>query len=346
MIENKEREEISHNGKNALIQRLSEFFKLDNSSSICGVECNASVFNHADKHTVFASQLYLEHIHFDLTYFPIKHLGYKLMAATMTDILAMNGIPSQVRLNLGVSNRFSVDALEEFSAGASICCKKHNIDLTGLDVTSSAVGFAVSVSMVGTVEPDKLVKQEGAAENELICVSGDFGAAYGGLILLERAKKVFQANSESQPDFAGYDYLLERQLKPEPRLEIIQELKKADILPTSMINVKDGLASALIHICDASKKGCLIFEEKLPIDTLTFNTLKDFKIVATMVALNGGEDYELLFTVKQSDYDKVKNLEGVSVIGYITAESSGKFLISNDNKQIALTAQEYYGEKE
>lgn len=344
ITENAVREEIASQGKNALIQRLKEFFKLENTTSVSGVENDAAVYCHNDECEVLASQLFVEHVNFDLSYFPLKHLGYKVIVATVSDLLAMNALPIHLRLNLAVSNRFSVDALEEFVSGAAICCKRLGIDLVGLDITSSVMGFAISVTLSGSVKKENVVTRANAKENELICVTGDLASAYTGLLILEREKKVFQVNPQEQPDLAGYDYVLERQLKPEARIETIRDLAQQGILPTSMINVKDGIASALLHICNASKTGCQIFEEKLPIDTVTFNTLKELKIVATTVALSGGEDYELLFTVKQDDYEKIKKIPEISVIGYITPQNSGCHLISNDNRQIELRAQEFYAE--
>ena len=339
MLENSSRSEVSDFGKVSLINHLGDFFTLHNSSSKYGIENDGSIVSFENRLTIVASQLFVEHVHFDLGYFPLKHLGYKIVAAASSDILAMNGIPSQLRVNIAASNRFSVEALEEFTSGVKYCCERYNIDLIGLDVTSSATGLTIATTIVGSCNEKELVKRDGAKENEIICVSGDLGSAYTGLLLLEREKQVFAVNPNQQPDLEGYEYILERQLKPEPRVDIIQELKNNEVIPTSMINVKDGLANGLLHICRNSKVGCTIYEEKLPIDHVTFETLKELKIVATTIALNGGEDYELLFTIKQDDYEKVKKIDNISVIGYITAESAGKNLITNDNCQIELQAQ-------
>lgn len=339
MLENSGRSEVSDFGKVSLINYLGDFFSLHNPSSKYGIENDGSVISFENKLTVVASQLFVEHVHFDLGYFPLKHLGYKIVTAACSDILAMNGIPSQLRVNVAVSNRFSVEALEEFTSGVKYCCERYNTDLIGLDVTSSTTGLTIATTVIGSCNETDLIKRDGAKENEIICISGDLGAAYTGLLLLEREKQVFAVNPNQQPDLAGYEYILERQLKPEPRLDIIQELKNNEVIPTSMINVKDGLANGLLHICRNSKVGCTIYEEKLPIDHVTFETLKELKIVATTIALNGGEDYELLFTIKQDDYEKVKKIENISVIGYMTAESAGKNLITNDNCQIELQAQ-------
>lgn len=339
MLEHNQRNEISQLGKFALIEQLAAKFRLKQPSSILGVGSDAAIIKPTKENVVSSSRLFLENIHFDLTYFPLKHLGYKSVAVALTDILAMNAIPSQISLNLAVSNRFPIEAMKEIMDGIFTCCNNYSIDLVGLDVSTSQTGLVIAVSAVGSVDTAGLVKRDGAKDKELICVSGDFGAAYAGLVLLEREKKVFEVNPDMQPDFDGYDYLLERQLKPEPRFDIIRDLQKSEILPTSMINVSDGIASALFHICNASHKGCTIYENKIPVDPLTFNTLKELKIVATTVALNGGEDYEILFTVKQEDFEKISKLKNISVIGYIHEESAGKNLITNDECLLPLKAQ-------
>jgi thiamine-monophosphate kinase len=254
----------------------------------------------------------------------------------MSDILSMNGMPTQVRINMALSNRFAEEAIEELMSGVIFCCSKHHIDIVGLDFKPSTTGLHIATSMIGEVAKGEEVFQSGAKENELICVTGDLGSAYTGLILLERENKVFQADPSQQPDFIGVDYLLERYLKPEPPV-----IPPLHIKPTAMIALKNGLADGLIHLCNASKLGCTIFEEKLPIEILTFDKLKELGIVATTIALNGGEDYELLFTVKQDDYEKIKAVKEVSVIGYMTAESAGRHIITNDNKQFELRAQGY-----
>jgi len=302
-----------------------------------------SQFIDFNKNTAFSSALFTEHIDFDLSYFPLKHLGYKVIVVSMMDIFARNGTPTQIRVNMALSNRFAEEAIDELMSGIILCCSKFKVDLVDLDFKSSATGLTIGTSIMGKVEPEQAVYRSGAKENELICVTGDLGSAYTGLILLEREKKVFQADPTQQPDFIGVDYLLERYLKPEPpewALRISTSLNDRTIpLPTSMINLTDGLATGLIHLCNASKLGCIIFEEKLPIDMLTFDKLKELGIVATTIALNGGEDHELLFTIKQEDYEKIKDIKDISVIGYMTSESSGKHIITNDNKQFELKAQ-------
>ena len=340
MREKNIQEEICQFGKFGLIQKLSTKFTSQQTSTFAGIAEDASVVKDGKKYSLFSSKLFVEKIHFDLTYFPLKHLGYKCVGVTLSDILGMNVIPTQIRVNIGISNRFSLAAVEEFMSGIELCCRYYHVELAGLDITSSASGLTISMTAFGeTTDKPGVVKRDSAKEKELICVSGDLGAAYAGLILLEREKRVFEANPNEQPDLAGYDYLLEKQLKPEPRFDIVQTLEKEKILPTSMITVNEGLASALIQLCTQSKVGCTIYENKLPIDILTFNTLKELKIVATTVALNGGEDYELLFTIKQEDYEKIQKIETVSVIGYIHEESAGKNLITNDECLVELKAQ-------
>ena len=328
--------------KYKLLEKYSQFIGLKNN-------IKTSVGARRALPLQLSSALFTEHIDFDLSYFPLKHLGYKVIVASMMDILAMNGVPTQVRVNLALSNRFAEEAIDELMSGVIFCCSKFKIDLAGLDFKPSATGLTIAVSMLGEVAPEEAVGRNGAQENELICVTGDLGSAYTGLILLEREKKVFEADPSQQPDFIGVDYLLERYLKPEPPAGALHNIgghnvgaRRAlplPIKPTSMINLNDGLATGLIHLCNASKLGCTIFEEKLPIDILTFDKLKELGIVATTIALNGGEDYELLFTVKQEEYEKIKEIKEVSVIGYMTPEAAGRYIITNDNKQFELRAQ-------
>ena len=312
--------------------QLSKYKLLEKYSQF--IDCKNSKNNNE---VLLSSIMFTEHIDFDLSYFPLKHLGYKVIVATMTEILSKNGTPVQVRVDIALSNRFSEEALDELLGGLVYCCSKYNIAIVGLDFKTSAVGLIIATSMTGIVSEDQKVNYCGAKENELICVTGDLGSAYTGLILLEREKQVFQADPSQQPDFIGVDYLLERYLKPEP--PSVRALRATPIHPTSMIHLTNGLAAGLLQLCNASKLGCTIFEEKLPIDILTFDKLKELNIVATTIALNGGEDYELLFTIKQEDYDKIKTIKEVSVIGYMTSESSGRHIITNDNKQFELRAQ-------
>lgn len=339
-------EELKELGKFGLIKLLGEKFSHHNTSSLTGISENAAVIAYGNSDSVISSKLFIENIHFDLTYVPLKHLGYKTITVAVADILAMNALPRQIIVNIAISNRFSLEAINELTDGMQRCCDRYSIDLVGLDLCSSQTGLTITVSAVGEVDDEHLVQRVGAKENELLCVSGDLGAAYTGLVLLEREKKVFEVNPNEQPNLEEFSYLLERQLKPEPRVDIIQQLRKAGITPTSMTNVSDGLASALIHLCKASKVGSVVFENKLPVDMLTFRTLKDMNIVSTTIALNGGEDYELLFTIAQKDYEALKEVENVSVIGYIKEAAAGNQLITNDDRQIELKAQGFGEVKE
>ena len=332
-------QDVEKLGKFGLIQKLSSGFVKNHDTTFAGITEDASVVKNGKKYSLFSSKLFVEKIHFDLTYFPLKHLGYKCVGIVLSDILAMNMLPTHIRVNIGLSNRFPLAAMEELMNGMQLCCRYYQIDLAGLDFTSSVSGLTITIEAFGETDKNKVVKRNGAKDKELICVSGDFGAAYAGLVLLERERQVFEVNPNEQPDLAGYDYLLEKQLKPEPRFDVVKALAQENILPTAMINVSEGLASALIQLCTQSKLGCTIYENKIPIDTLTFNTLKEFKIVATTIALNGGEDYELLFTIKQEDYEKIQKIETISVIGYVHEESVGKNLITNDECLVELKAQ-------
>ena len=341
LLQNKERQEIAQIGKQELLDRLLEKFPIEQATTTLGPGHDAAVISPTEPHVLTASKLMIENIHFDLTYFPLKHLGYKAVAATVTELLAMNALPSQLVMNLAVSNRFSIEAVEDFMAGVKLCCQRYHIDLVGFDITTSQFGLVISTQVLGQASDQQLVKRTNVNENDLICVSGDLAAAYTGLLLLEREKKVFEVNPEMQPDFAGHEYVLERQLKPEPRTDIIEALRKENIVPTGMIAVNNGLAAAVLHLCRASHKGADVYENKLPIDVTTFNTLKDLKIVAASIALNGGEDYELLFTIAQKDYEKVQKIANVTVIGFVKEEAAGVHLITTDDRQIALKAQEF-----
>ena len=341
LLQNKERQEIAQIGKQELLDRLLEKFPIEQATTTLGPGHDAAVISPIEPHVLTASKLMIENIHFDLTYFPLKHLGYKAVAATVTELLAMNALPSQLVLNLAVSNRFSIEAVEDFMAGVKLCCQRYHIDLVGFDITTSQFGLVISTQVLGQASDQQLVKRTNVNENDLICLSGDLAAAYTGLLLLEREKKVFEVNPEMQPDFAGHEYVLERQLKPEPRTDIIEALRKENIVPTGMIAVNNGLAAAVLHLCRASHKGADVYENKLPIDVTTFNTLKDLKIVAASIALNGGEDYELLFTIAQKDYEKVQKIANVTVIGFVKEEAAGVHLITTDDRQIALKAQEF-----
>lgn len=337
--EHNSRTELSELGEFGLIDHLTAGIVPLNASTIYGNGDDATVIDNGSKQTLVSTDLLIESVHFDLSYTPLKHLGYKTAAVNFSDIAAMNGMPHQLLIGLSVSNRFSVEALDEFYAGIRMACERYEVDLVGGDTTSSVTGLMISGTVIGDVDPENVTFRHTAKENDLICVSGDLGGAYMGLLLLEREKQVFKANPEMQPDLEGYDYILERQLKPEPRLDIVKLLKEVGVRPTAMIDISDGLASEILHICDRSKVGCVLYEEKIPIDPSTAIMSVDFGIGPITAAMNGGEDYELLFTVSMSDYEKVKDLHEITIIGHIVGESAGANLVSKDGVQIAITAQ-------
>jgi len=332
--------ELSDLGEFGLIEHLTKDIPIVNKSTIKGIGDDAAVIKPASGTEVLVSKdLLIEGVHFDLTYMPLMHLGYKAVVVNISDIVAMNGVPKQIVVGIGVSSKFSVEALEEIYSGIKKACEMYKVDFVGGDTTSSVSGLFISVTVIGEVKKDRITYRSGANVDDLLCVSGDLGAAYMGLLILEREKKVFKANPNMQPDLSDHNYILERQLKPEARTDIVRLLNEKDVIPTSMIDISDGLASEAKHICKSSNKGCAIYEEKIPIDQNTFDTAKEFRIVPSVAALNGGEDYELLFTVKQKDYDKIKDLKEITVIGYITEESEGEKLVSNDNHLFNLEAQ-------
>ena len=340
MFENRDKRiELSELGEFGLIDHLTKNINLKNKSSIKGVGDDAAVIDCGDKLMLVSKDLLLEGIHFDLTYMPLKHLGYKSVIVNLSDIYAMNGIPKQIIIGLGISNRFSLEALDELYSGIYLACKNYNIDLVGGDTTSSASGLVISITVVGEVGKDEIVYRGPAKTIDLICVSGDLGGAYAGLLILEREKQVFKADPEMQPELQGNDYVLERQLKPEARKDIIELLKELKVKPTSMIDISDGLASELKHICKHSGLGCDIYEKQIPINQATYNTALDFKMDPTTYAMNGGEDYELLFTIKPSDYDKIKNVEKISVIGLMTEKNAGINLITKSGNVVEIKAQ-------
>lgn len=329
----------SHLGKYDLIHEFSKYFTNENASTIAGIGEDAAAIKPQQSCVVMASKVFIENIHFDLTYFPLKYLGYKTVTVVLSDLLAMNAIPTQLMINVGISNRFNLKALNELLDGMAAGCENAHTDVAGLDITISKMDLVISLSALGECEPALLTTRKGAGENELICVSGDFGAAYAGHLLLEREKKVFETNPNMQPDFSDVQYLIRRQLRPEPRFDIIEALRRENIVPTAMTCVCDGLATAIVHICKASNAGCALFEEKIPMTELAFKTLTDLNIVHTVGALNGGEDYELMFTIKQADFEKIKEINNVSVIGYIKDAAAGYQLITSDNCQVEIRAQ-------
>ena len=336
------RTEISAYGEFGLIKHLTENVKITNSSTIKGIGDDAAILHYGEKETLVTTDLLLEGIHFDLTYVPLKHLGYKAAVVNFSDIYAMNGQPKQITVSIGVSKRFSVEDLEEFYAGILLACQIYGVDLVGGDTSASLTGFCISITCLGEGEKGKTVRRDGAKDTDLICVSGNLGAAYMGLQLLEREKLAFSGsnNDDIQSNFEGKDYLLERQLKPEARKDIIKMLNEKGIIPTSMIDVSDGLSSELMHICRQSKTGCRIYEERIPIDYQTAVMAEELNMNLVTAALNGGEDYELLFTVPLADHDKVKEMEGVSIIGHITEEKFAMNLVTRgDQQEIPLKAQ-------
>lgn len=333
------RTEIATLGEFGLIHHLTDRIELKNKSSLKGVGDDAAVMDYADKLTLVTTDLLLEGVHFDLTYVPLKHLGYKSAVVNFSDIYAMNGQPRQITVSLGISKRFCVEDLEQLYDGIRLACDIYGVDLVGGDTSASMTGLTISITCIGEGERGKVVYRDGAHETDLICVSGDLGAAYMGLQLLEREKSVFRGEKDFQPDFAGKEYLLERQLKPEARKDIIEALDRAGIVPTAMMDVSDGLSSELLHISRASHVGCRVYEDRIPIDYQTAVMAEQFNMNLVTAALNGGEDYELLFTVPLTDHDKVEAIEGVKVIGHITREELGNYLVGRDGGEVTLRAQ-------
>ncbi|RAR72535.1 thiamine-phosphate kinase [Flavobacterium aciduliphilum] len=342
MIEDKSplRTPLSQIGEFQLIEKLTKNLEIKQSSTIKAVGDDAAVLSFKDKRTVLSTDLLIEGVHFDLAYMPLKHLGYKAVVVNVSDICAMNARPTQITVSLAVSNRFPLEAVEELYEGIKIACKIYNIDIVGGDTTSSQKGLIISITVLGEVDhEDEIVYRSGACENDLLVVSGDLGSAYMGLQVLEREKQVFQVNTNSQPDLDAYTYLIERQLKPEARVDIKDILKQLEVKPTSMIDISDGLSSEIIHICKQSKKGCNLYEEKLPLDPQLISVCEEFNIDSTTVAINGGEDYELLFTIPIADFDKIKANPNFTVIGHIVPETEGIHLITRANTKIPLKAR-------
>lgn len=338
-MQEKQRTEIATLGEFGLIRRLTEDIKLENTSTRYGVGDDAAVLSYPDSEVLVTTDLLMEGVHFDLTYVPLKHLGYKSAMVNISDIYAMNGTPRQMTVSLALSKRFSIEDMEDFYAGLKLACAAHHVDIVGGDTTSSLTGLAISITCIGDAPKDRIVYRNGAHETDLICVSGDLGAAYMGLQLLEREKKVFEGQQEVNPDFSGKEYLLERQLKPEARGDIIRKLAEHHILPTAMMDISDGLSSELMHICSQSHTGCRIYEERIPLDYQTAVMAEELNMNVTTCALNGGEDYELLFTVPLADNEKVSQLDGIRIIGYITKPELGLALITRDGQEFELKAQ-------
>ena len=334
------RTELSEIGEFGLIERLKGFLPPKSDKIIKSIGDDAAVIKNADDSVqLISTDLLMEGVHFDLAYTPLKHLGYKSIAVNVSDIAAMYGTPSHVVVGLALSNRFSVEAIEELYAGMKLACDAYSIDLVGGDTTSSRSGLGISVTVVGTSTVDEVVYRSGAQLNDLICVTGDLGAAFMGLQVLEREKQVYLANPDMQPELLDKEYIVERQLKPEARMDVVKSLKSLGLKPTSMIDISDGLASELMHICKESNVGAYIYEEKLPIDPMTFDTAREFELDPLTIMLNGGEDYEVLFTIPQSEYEKVRNHPDVTVIGYIKAADEGVNIYTKGEHLVPVTAQ-------
>lgn len=338
-FDNTARTELSELGEFGLIKHLTQYVELNQESTVKGIGDDAAVLDYGNLKTVISTDMLVEGVHFDLTYMPLKHLGYKSVVVNLSDIFAMNAQPRQILVSMAISSRFSLEAVEELYAGMLLACKKYNIDLVGGDTTSSLSGLVLSITAIGSAKDEDLVYRDGAKESNLLCVSGDLGGAYMGLQILEREKAVYKDNPKLQPDLEGKDYILQRQLRPEARQDVIEMLKGMNVKPTAMIDISDGLSSELLHLCTQSKVGVELYEEKIPIDPLTFDTAREFNLDPTLCALSGGEDYELLFTVDISDYDKIKNSLDISIIGHMTNEAKGKLMVSKSGTVHEITAQ-------
>jgi thiamine-monophosphate kinase len=338
-FDNTERTELSQLGEFGLIKHLTQYIELKQDTTVKGVGDDAAILNYANLQTVISTDMLVEGVHFDLTYVPLKHLGYKSVTVNLSDICAMNARPKQILVSIAISNRFSLEAIEELYAGMLLACKKYNIDLIGGDTTTTKGGLVISITAIGNASKEDIVYRDGAKESNLLCVSGDLGGAYMGLQILEREKAVFIENPKLQPDLIGKDYIIERQLKPEPRADIIELFKKLGIKPTAMIDVSDGLSSEILHICSQSAVGVELYEEKIPIDELTFDTAREFNLDPTVCALSGGEDYELVFTVDIVDYEKIKNVKEFTIIGHITNAAKGCNMIAKAGTVHELKAQ-------
>lgn len=331
--------EISQLGEFGLIDRLTQGIEVKNASTLRGVGDDCAVMHYPDTEVLVSTDLLVEGIHFDLTYVPLKHLGYKAAVVNFSDLYAMNAKPRQITVSLGISKRFAVEHLEALYSGIKLACDIYGVDLVGGDTTTSRSGLIISITCIGEAKKEKIVYRNGAHDTDLICVSGDLGAAYMGLQLLEREKVASGGQADFIPDFKGKEYLVERQLKPEARKDIIEALEKADILPTAMMDVSDGLSSELLHICKSSHTGCRVYEDRIPIDYQTAAMSEELNMNLVTAAMNGGEDYELLFTVPLHCHDKVQQIPGIKIIGYITKEELGYAMITRDDSEIPITAQ-------
>jgi thiamine-monophosphate kinase len=339
MQEEKKLTKISELGEFGLIDKLTNDIRIRHKSTIKGVGDDAAVIDCGGKYTVITTDLLAEGVHFNLMYTPLKHLGYKAVVVNLSDVYSMNAIPKQITVSIAVSNKFAVENINELYDGIKLACEKYNIDLIGGDTSSSLTGLTISITAIGEVKKENITYRNSAKENNILCVSGDLGSAYMGLQLLEREKEIFKANPEVQPELQGNDYILERQLKPEARKDIIEFFQEEKIIPTSMIDISDGLSSEILHICKNSDLGCKIFLDKLPIDANTSSMAKEFKIEPEVAALNGGEDYELLFTINPDDFEKIKDSDKIHAIGHMTSKDHGAYMIPEDGEAIKLVAQ-------
>lgn len=343
---NQDKTSLATLGEFGLINHLTKYFKIHHESTIKGVGDDAAVISSSNKEIVITTDMLVEGVHFDLSYMPLKHLGYKAVMVNLSDVYAMNADAEQITVSIAVSNRFPLEAIEALYVGIQLACDTYKVDLIGGDTTSSTKGMLVSVTAIGTAKKEDIVYRNGAKPTDLIVVSGDLGGAYLGLQVLEREKQVFQVNPQNQPDLDKYTYIIERQLKPEARKDIPTLLKELQVKPTSMIDVSDGLSSEIMHICSQSKVGCKIYEDKLPLDPQVISTSEEFNMDSSMIALSGGEDYELLFTVSIDDYDKIKGNPNLTVVGHITEENQGMNLVTRANQEIELKAQGWNSFKE
>ncbi|MAZ50716.1 MAG: thiamine-phosphate kinase [Flavobacteriaceae bacterium] len=336
---NKQRTKLSEIGEFELINRLSKDIKISNNSTLLGIGDDSAILNFDKDKALVSSDMLVEGVHFDLSYMPLKHLGYKAVVSNVSDICSMNSKCSQILVNLGVSNRFSLEAIEELYLGINAACKNYGLDLVGGDTTSSNKGLIISITAIGSNESNSIVKRVGAKINDLIVVSGDLGGAFIGLKILEREKEVFKVNPNNQPDLSNYKYVVQRQLKPEARKDIIDFLSNSEIIPTSMIDISDGLSSELLHISEKSKVGMDVYENKIPIGDETISVCDEFNLNPVTIALSGGEDYELLFTIDQSSYEKIKNNMDLTIIGHVTDKKNGTNLVTNSNQKIPIKSQ-------
>ena len=341
MLEDKDQERtpLEQLGEFGLIDHLTKGFSIKRKSTLTGIGDDAAVLNFGDKRTLVTTDLLVEGVHFDLSYMPLKHLGYKSVMVNLSDIYAMNAEATQITVSLAISNRFPLQAMEEFYEGVALACSIYGVDLAGGDTTSSQKGMIVSITAIGKAYEKDIVYRSGAKPNDLLVVTGDLGAAYMGLQVLEREKEVFKVNPNNQPDLSPYTYIVERQLKPEARKDIVDLLHKLKVRPTAMIDISDGLSSEILHLCKQSGVGCNLYEEKIPLDPTVISACEEFRIDSTLVALSGGEDYELLFTIDQKEFPKIKGNPNLTVVGHMTDKNEGTHLISRNNSKIPLTAQ-------